>query len=334
MEQKKSSDILYNFNYKNIPGYVSHDIKINRNKSSFIYRLLRSDNMHNLIIDQIKLNDSTNDHFEDLRKSQRHMFERKENAFNWEINNETSLEQKNKDLDRKLVSLYKLHGSKFHKNKDVKLKDDLLHMRINLLKKSEIEKINSKNNNSTSKLRQNIAFKFRFLNRINNNIKSKKRRISKFKKQDEKMRKILKISKSIPDILFKEIIAMKINEDNNTKNIENEKKKNENKLNNTFKGQRYHGNIYDYYKLRIPLCRNNDNNLNNKNSIESTSKTIISNKQNQNNLSLNKTNKLYEEKNRNTINNTKDNSKILISRVLFGKPKKNNINNLNHAFSQ
>ena len=284
--------------------------------------------MHNLIIDQIKLNDNTNDHFEDLQKSQRHMFERKEYGFKWEINNinETSLEKKNQDLDRKLVSLYRLHSSKFHKNKDVKLKDDLLHMRINLLKRSEIEKINSKTNNSVSKLRQNMAFKFRFLHRINNNIKSKKRKIDKFKKQDEKMRKILKFSKSIPDILFKEIITMKINEDNNKNNIENDKKKNEHTFNNTFKGQRYSGNIYDYYKLRIPLYRNNENHIKNKNNIESRSKTIIANKDNKNMLSLNK--------NRNTINNTKDNSNILISRVLLEKPRKNNINNLNPVFSQ
>ena len=258
--------------------------------------------MHNLIIDQIKLNDNIDDHFEDLQKSHRHIFEKmentKDNDLNWEINNETSLEKKNQDLDKKLLSLYKFHSSKFHKNKDVKLKDDLLHMRVNLLKKSEIEKINSKNNNSISKLRQDIAFKFRFLNSINNNnITFKKRKIGKFKKQDEKMKKILKISKSIPDILFKEIKEMKINN---------------------------------------PLYKNNYINLKLINNKHSKNKTINSNRVKKDFFSLNKTNKLYEKKNysnRNTTKNIKDDNKSLVSRVLIEKPRKNIINKLNPVFS-
>ena len=35
-------------------------------KSNFIHKLLRSDNMHNLILDKIKLKDKVNDHFDDF----------------------------------------------------------------------------------------------------------------------------------------------------------------------------------------------------------------------------------------------------------------------------
>ena len=186
--------------------------------------------MHNLIIDNIKLNNNTDDHFEELHRKQHNIFEQKKNNdYFGDFNNEQSLEQKNKDLDRKLISLYRLHSSKFHKQKDIKLKDDLLNMRLNLLKKEDIEKINSKNNNSVNRLRQKMAFKFRFMNNIDNKISSKKK-IKNYKKQNEKMNKILKISKSIPDVLYKEIKTMKTNNNkkinnkksiNNVKNIEN-----------------------------------------------------------------------------------------------------------------
>ena len=43
-----------------------HNILFNKNKSSFINKLLRSNNMHNLIVDKIKLKSKINDHFEDL----------------------------------------------------------------------------------------------------------------------------------------------------------------------------------------------------------------------------------------------------------------------------
>ena len=158
-------------------------------KSNFIHKLLRSDNMHNLILDKIKLKDKVNDHFDDLKKRQHILFQQFEinNSIFGEINNEKSLEQKNFDLDKKLVSLYKFHSDKFHKPKFIKLKDDLLNMRLNLLKKSEIEKLNSKNNNSVSRLRQKIAFKFRFMNKTNNN---KNKKLINYKKQNERMNKI------------------------------------------------------------------------------------------------------------------------------------------------
>ena len=54
--------------------------------------------MHNLIIDKIKLNNNINDHFEDLRRREHHMFEESErntnNDFFGNFNNEKSLEKK------------------------------------------------------------------------------------------------------------------------------------------------------------------------------------------------------------------------------------------------
>jgi hypothetical protein len=95
--------------------------------------------MHNLIIDKIKLNNNINDHFEDLRRREHHIFEESErntnNDFFGKFHNEKSLEKKNKDLDKQLVYLYRLHSSKFHKQKNIKLKDDLINMRLNLLQK-------------------------------------------------------------------------------------------------------------------------------------------------------------------------------------------------------
>ena len=221
-------------------------------KSNFIHKLLRSDNMHNLILDKIKLKDKVNDHFDDLKKRQHILFQQFEinNSIFGEINNEKSLEQKNFDLDKKLVSLYKFHSDKFHKPKFIKLKDDLLNMRLNLLKKSEIEKLNSKNNNSVSRLRQKIAFKFRFMNKTNNN---KNKKLINYKKQNERMNKILKISKSIPDILYKEITIVRENEENNKENNESNKNTIDQGLYIPLKSKRYSGNIYDYYKSDKPL---------------------------------------------------------------------------------
>ena len=58
--------------------------------------------MHNLIIDKIKLNNNINDHFEDLHRRERHIFEESErntnNDFFGNFNNEKSLEKKIKFL--------------------------------------------------------------------------------------------------------------------------------------------------------------------------------------------------------------------------------------------
>ena len=271
--------------------------------------------MHNLIIDKIKLKNKVNDHFEDLKRRQHILFEQVENnnSVFGDVNNEKSLEKKNIDLDKKLISLYNFHSNKFHKPKFIKLKDDLLNMRLNLLKKSEIERLNSKNNNSVSRLRQKIAFRFRFMNDSN---KNKNKKLINYKKQNERMNKILKISKSIPDILYKEITTVREKIENNKNNYENSKNTIDNGLYIPIKSKRYSGNIYDYYKSDIPLNynsntlksqkseKNNRWNLKNKNTI-----SII----NENRINENPNNKKI--KNYNKIKINKENlKKVLLKR--------------------
>ena len=298
--------------------------------------------MHNLIIDKIKLNDNTDDHFEELQRGQHNIFEENENTKNngffGDNNNEKSLEMKNKDIDKKLVSLYRLHSSKFHKQKDVKLKDDLLNMRLNLLKKSDIEKLKSKNN-SIRRLRQNIAFKFRFMNKLpNKSISPKKKKISIFKKQNEKMNKILKISKSIPDVLYKEIKSMKTEEKNkvnNTNNTENVQRNYENGINSSFKACRYSGNIYDYYKSNVPLYLNN--NIFNKNpniSNNISSKFVHINNEDKHSIysyDKNQEPKHHKDINKNENFNGKHN-KIKINKIIYRNEKGDSMIKLSSLF--
>ena len=301
--------------------------------------------MHNLIIDNIKLNDNTDDHFEELHRKQHNIFEQNENNKNndyfGDFNNEQSLEQKNKDLDRKLISLYRLHSSKFHKQKDIKLKDDLLNMRLNLLKKEDIEKINSKNNNSVNRLRQKMAFKFRFMNNIDNKISSKKK-IKNYKKQNEKMNKILKISKSIPDVLYKEIKTMKTNNNkkinnkksiNNVKNIENNSNHG---FSSSFKTHRYLGNIYDYYKSNIPLyiknnILNNNNNINNKYLFNI--KELSHKNEDKDIYKSNKQDKVYKNIDEVNVNDIYKYKKNKIDRVNLGKQKGDSLIKLSSLLS-
>ena len=342
------SNKIYDFDFKNIPGYAFHNIKLNKNKSPFIYKLLRSDNMHNLIIDNIKLNDNTDDHFEELQRRKHNIFEENEtnknNEFFGDINNEKSLENKNKDLDNKLLSLYRLHSSKFHKKKDVKLKDDLLNMRLNLLKKSDIEKFNSKNK-SILRIRQKVAFKYRFMNALTNkSISPEKKKITNFKKQNEKMNKILKISKSIPDVLYKEIKTMKTDEKNiksNETNSESMPKNNDYGFNSSFKTNRYLGNIYDYYKNNIPLYLRNNNifvnntNINNNNNIARNNK-LIQNKDKDkyfsNSININKVNKSQKDINKKEDTKVKYN-KIKINKVNYGKGERDSFIKLSSLFT-
>ena len=301
--------------------------------------------MHNLIIDNIKLNDNTDDHFEELHRKQHNIFEQNENNKNndyfGDFNNEQSLEQKNKDLDRKLISLYRLHSSKFHKQKDIKLKDDLLNMRLNLLKKEDIEKINSKNNNSVNRLRQKMAFKFRFMNNIDNKISSKKK-IKNYKKQNEKMNKILKISKSIPDVLYKEIKTMKTNNNkkinnkksiNNVKNIENNSNHG---FSSSFKTHRYLGNIYDYYKSNIPLyIKNNilNNNTNNNNNYLFNIKELSHKNEDKDIYKSNKQDKVYKNIDEVNVNDIYKYKKNKIDRVNLGKQKGDSLIKLSSLLS-
>jgi len=212
--------------------------------------------MHNLILNKIKLNDNIDDHFEDLQKRHHNIFDdseiTKDKGFD-DINNEKSLENRNRDLDKKLVTLYRLHNSKFHQKRENKLKDVNLNLLLNLNKKSDIKKIGTTSNNFIIKLRQKMAFKYRFMNESKNkSISPERKKILKFKKQDEKMIKILKISKSIPDVLYNQIKEMK-SEKNNINYNENIQKINAREIKNSFKLSRYSGNIYDYYKSDIPF---------------------------------------------------------------------------------
>ena len=82
------------------------------------------------------MNDNTNDNFEELQRRQKRLFEMNSlNNYNLfgDSNNEKSLEQKNKDLDKKLISLYRLHSSKFHKHKNIQNPDDLLNTGIDIV---------------------------------------------------------------------------------------------------------------------------------------------------------------------------------------------------------
>ena len=290
--------------------------------------------MHNLIIDKIKLNNNINDHFEDLRRREHHMFEESErntnNDFFGNFNNEKSLEKKNKDLDKQLVYLYRLHSSKFHKQKNIKLKDDLINMRLNLLQKSEIEKSNSINNNSKNNMRKKLAFKFRFINKICNvnNLELKNKKRINYKKKNEKMNKILKISKSLSDVLYDEIKAITNKEKNTASSIsESSKQNNEPAVNYSLKSQRCSSNIYNYYKPSKPLFINN-NMFNIRNKI----KIIPLNKEDENKNILSSIPKKKIIKNSNDTNliskkdetYTNDNIKKRINRI---KLKKLLINN-------
>ena len=304
--------------------------------------------MHNLIIDNIKLNDNTDDHFEELQRRKHNIFEENEttknNGFFGDINNEKSLENKNKDLDNKLLSLYRLHSSKFHKKKDVKLKDDLLNMRLNLLKKSDIEKFNSKNK-SILRIRQKVAFKYRFMNALTNkSISPEKQKKTNFKRQNEKMNKILKISKSIPDVLYKEIKSMNTDEKNIKSietNAESVPKNNEYGFNSSFKTNRYLGNIYDYYKNNIPLYLRNNNifvnntNINNNNNIARNNKLIQNkdkDKYSSNSININKVNKSQKDINKKEDTKVKYN-KIKINKVNYGKGERDSFIKLSSLFT-
>jgi hypothetical protein len=276
--------------------------------------------LHNLIVDKIKFKSKINDHFEDLQKRQSYLNEQNEtnNSIFGEVNNEKSIEKKNNDLDKKLISLYQFHSNKFHKPKFIKLKDDLLNMRLNLSKKSELENLNSKNSISVSKLRQKIAFRFRFMNNIpskNNNKPINQKKFINYKKQNDRMNRILKMSKSIPDILYKEIGTVRENEENIKNNfIENSLNSIGHGLYNSFKSKRYTGNIYNYYKSDRPLyfgsntliaektSKNNEyfNKLINKEGKNKNAISIIDENPGEKNIKSSNSNKSRINKNNNT----------------------------------
>ena len=265
----KTKNIIYD--YKNIPKLIQRN-KINNNnnndKYNLLHKLLREDNIHNLVMDNINLKNN-NDLLEqmDKRKNRFNLFKNtyKNETYSQIDDAEIVLEQKNKDFNKKLISLYRMHSSKFHLKNDIYSDNinNILDKEIKLLKKeksnninyNEFNKKNQNNIKNLNKIRKKMAFKYRFLNNSTKNKNIKKN----FELRNIKMNKILQISKSIPDILLYEIKSMQNNIKKN-KSYLNDKKIEDNNfyvnynidkeygLYSPFKGNRYIGNIYDYYK--------------------------------------------------------------------------------------
>lgn len=242
--------------------------------------------------------------------------------------NEVILEKRNKDFDKKFISLYTIHSSKYHLTRDGNKNN------LNEIFKNEIKSLKEKNNinnknHNTSKIneytprgfdyknknafRKKMAFHYRFMNNSTYTKFGKK----KFKSQNKEMKKILQISKSIPDVLLLEIQKMQKNIKNIDNNYEHIKKIEEEYLYNTnkavkgygfsspFKGNRYIGNLYDYYKSN--KC------LNEVNFIPSESKYNNDNDNNKNNEHI----KPIKEEKKNTlsqIDNKKSKNKKIINR--------------------
>ena len=182
-----------------------------------------------------------------------------------------------KDLNKAFFSIYRLHSSKFHANNNENNKsiNDKLNEQLNSLKKENksIEKVNIWNERYSNKIhnsyknvfeyRKKMAFKFRYMQ-----YSPKKPNMRQnFKLKDDKMNKILKISKSIPNVLLKESKSLKKDEiSSSTNNIDNKNEDinyyyNKNKdysFISPFKLRRYIGNIYNYYRSIITL-NDNDN---------------------------------------------------------------------------
>ena len=273
---------------------------------------MRGDNINNLVKDNINLKNN-NDLFEQMKKK-KNIFDLYQNFhkndFSEMTEDEAILEQKSKNFNNKLIHLYRLHSSKFHPKKDDNSQNikDVYDKQINLFKKERSNiwnnsRFNNKNQKimkNMNKFRKNIAFRYRFMNNSTKNKKIK----NNFKSKNKKMNKILQISKSIPDILLYEIKS--INNTNKNNNIinsyDNNKKLEEENLQNykavkeygflsPYKGNRYIGNFYDYYK--------SNNCLNEKNLIFSRGKNY------NNNIIYEKINKINDEDELSQFNNNK-----------------------------
>ena len=228
-----------------------------------------------------------------------------------------------KDFNKELVSLYRLHSSKFHSRKIEKSKDisDRFNDEMNLLKNKQksYENLNiwkepslnkKKNNyNNIFEFRKKMAFRFRYMNYTPKIIDIKK----DFKLKDDKMNKILKISKSIPNLLLKD---SKKNENEgynddylfNKDNIFDRKNRfKEYGFISPFKFNRYIGDLYNYYRSNSYL---NENNL------------IFNNKINDNNIK--------EKMNNRKDNRSKDNDSLKSNNKNKEKNKRKKIIKLNY----
>ena len=295
---------------------------------------MRGDNINNLVKDNINLKNN-NDLFEQMKKK-KNIFDLYQNFhkndFSEMTEDEAILEQKSKNFNNKLIHLYRLHSSKFHPKKDDNSQNikDVYDKQINLFKKERSNiwnnsRFNNKNQKimkNMNKFRKNIAFRYRFMNNSTKNKKIK----NNFKSKNKKMNKILQISKSIPDLLNQEIKSLqniknmnlshgnakKLEEDNF---IINKKFIKDYGFNSPFKGNRYIGNIYDYYK--------SNNCLNEK-------YLIFSPRQNDAFISE-KINQIYNENN-SSIHNNKNNNKRN-EKIKGAKIKKNEKSGMIHLKS-
>lgn len=300
----------------------------------------------------MKLNNNDNDLFKQMKN-------RKKSIFNYQgpysnnddlnkiasDNNELNLEKKNNDFDKNLISLYRLHSSKFHSQKDKNKQNinEIFKMEINSLKNEKNKKYKNfennvytpKNNDVKNNLifKKKMAFHYRY---INYSPKAKISKQNNFKLQNKKYKKILQISKSIPNLLLLEYKSQKNNInninlsfDNNNKKFEDDnfyKYRNSNLkeynfsslLNSPFKGNRYVGNIYDYYKCNNLLNKENliygESKNDNNNNIYEQINSI--DHEDENNLSQNNNKKT----NKKIINRNGKTNKLSIKKISkFGK---------------
>ena len=240
-----------------------------------------------MVIDNIKLNDHT-DILDNLYKknlpdmNHNCSYKTLDDAnYNNNIYEGILMKDKIKDLNNEFISLYRIHSSKFHSRKEENEKklNDKLNEEMNMLIKDNKnneklnlwnEPINSKVQHSYKNIfefRKKMAFRFRFMNIPTKNIGTKKN----FKIEDEKVNKILQISKSIPNIFLKEekFVKKENKEINNNSENSFEDRNKEFGFGSHFKLHRYIGNLYNYYKLNNPLDKNhliiNENRSNNYN---------------------------------------------------------------------
>ena len=96
--------------------------KYTKDISPLLNKLLKNDNIHNIVLDNMNLNDNF-ELFDNFEKNQAKILDKNFKSFeifnNSDENKELHLLSKNKfkDLNNELMSLYRLHSSKFHSRK-------------------------------------------------------------------------------------------------------------------------------------------------------------------------------------------------------------------------
>ena len=167
-------------------------------------KLLSTNNIHELILDNIKFNKLKNP------------FDSRFNQFKYiqlpkiKKNKSNSLLYNNKNdnqgLDSDFQSIFRIHSSKFHLNKSESTGNLLNRNYIKEKILSNFSPTSKKINFNESNFRKIIAFHYRYmkLNNIENkNINSERKLL--FKEKDKKLKKILKYSKLIPKNLLQRI---------------------------------------------------------------------------------------------------------------------------------